>query len=90
MDIYSKLDGTAPISPPSGGVWKIRKKSKTDDQRRRKFKKRDGKERDTQNDLATEEQEIKVDTEELDADEQIGYGSAKKKNRLKRKIDLTI
>ncbi len=90
MDIYSKLDGTAPLSPPSGGVWKIRKKSKTDDQRRRKFKRRDGKERDIQDNLAPEEQENNVAAESFDSDEQIGYGSAKKKNRLKRKIDLTI
>jgi hypothetical protein len=32
MDMYSKMDGSAPVSPILGGVWKIQKKPSTGDQ----------------------------------------------------------
>ena len=92
MGIYSKLDGTVPISPPSSGVWKIQKKRRTDDRKsseKKKGKKSMG-DRDTRDNLTAEERDEMRDTESLETEIEIGYGSARKKSRAPQKIDLTI
>ena len=92
MGIYSKLDGTVPISPPSSGVWKIQKKRRTDDRKsseKKKGKKSMG-DSDTQDDLTAKERDEMRDTESLETEIEIGYGSARKKSRAPQKIDLTI
>ena len=92
MDIYSKLNGSAPIAPVSGGIWKIQKKRKTNDQQQRK--KNGRKMIDEEKDLKetqSERGEIKKrDTDGFDTNGTIGYGSAKKKRKAPRKIDLKI
>ena len=92
MGIYSKLDGTAPISHSSAGVWKILKKRKTGDRKRRNEKRRQrGKEEQEGNEnILTDEGVEQLDVDSLDNNEQIGYGSVNKKNMMPRKIDLKI
>ena len=92
MGIYSKLDGTVPISPSSSGVWKIQKKRRTDDRKsseKKKGKKSMG-DSDTQDDLTAKERDEMRDIGSLETEIEIGYGSARKKSRAPRKIDLTI
>ena len=92
MDLYSKLNGTAPISPGSDGIFKIQKKRKTDDrQRRNEKKKKKGKgEKDIHDSPIHQENEKQGHVDSFDTDEQVGYGSGKKKKQVRRKIDLTI
>lgn len=93
MAIYSRLDGTAPVSSASGGVWKIQKKRKTGERQRHNEKKRErGKEeQEASENLPLNEGTEITDGNGLENEEQIGYGSAKqKKRRMPRKIDLTI
>ena len=93
MDTFSNLNGTVPVSPTSSGVWKIRKKSKTDDQKRGKDKNR--KKRKSDKDILdisiSDEHEMKNEADEFYNEEQSGYdGIAKKNKSVKRKIDLKI
>ena len=92
MDIYSKLNGTIPVSPASNGVWKIQKKRRTDDRKgpKEKKKKRNRDEKDPNDNPNTMEQEEMSIGNSPETEVQIGYGSAKKKNRAPLKIDLTI
>ena len=92
MGGYSDLKGTAPISSPSGGVWRIQKKRRTDDRQRRKEKERERskEEKDIRDSVILQEQEKDIDTDVLDTDKQVEYGSSKVKKQARRKIDLTI
>jgi hypothetical protein len=92
MSVYSKLDGTGPVSNASSGVWKIQKKRKTGERQHRDEKKKQrGKEEQEGNENPPVDETMdKVDVKSLDNEEQIGYGSVKKKNKTPRKIDLTI
>lgn len=93
MDTNTKLNSAGPLYPVSGGVWKIRKKQKADDHKRKDEKKREKnkEEKEIQDRLTIQEQETGGEDLNLDIEEQqIGYGSAQKKGLIKRKIDLTI
>ncbi|MBW2609905.1 MAG: hypothetical protein JRC68_06140 [Deltaproteobacteria bacterium] len=92
MDTYARVDKPGPISPGSGGVWKIQKKRKTGDRQRQNEKKeqRSKKEeeaQDTASGQGLKKESIVVNHE---TEEQAGYGSAKPKKRISKKIDLTI
>ena len=92
MDIYSKLNGSTPISPVSGGVWKIQKKRKTDDekQRNKKGKKESKEEKDLKDDLPDHVETDGRSESYPSSQTSVGYGPGKKRKKAPRKIDLTI
>ncbi len=81
MDDYSRLEGTVPVSPASGGVRRVRKKGKTGD-RNRQHGKRDQRVR--------REQGNKDEGPKPDVEEEVDQGSTGQKKRPSRKIDLVI
>lgn len=93
MDNYSYLNGTAPISPTSVGVWKIQKKRRTDDHRRQHNKKdrKDKEEKDTIEISSGHESIDDNETITNESEEHVVYDSKKKLNKSpSRKIDLNI
>ena len=93
MEMYSKMDGSTPVSPALGGVWEIQKKGRIDDQHkknRKKGKENKEEEKEFEDGLVVEEQgTMEASEKEVDED--------KKDNDLKddnpseaRKIDIFI
>jgi len=90
MDNFSSLNGASPISPASERVWKIQKKRKADDQDQRNKKRNLKKRKETEAKEVPVADEEKRDETGLDPEDEALYGTAKKRKRVSRKIDVTI
>jgi hypothetical protein len=94
MEMYSKMDGPANISQALGGVWKIQKKSWTDDQRnetRKKNREKKEEEKDFEDGRVSEDQEIIMDAETETKDVNAEKPDPKEDTASStRKIDLII
>ena len=90
MDNFSKLNGAIPVASPSGGVWKIQKKRKTGDKKRRNGKKEEiNKDEKSARDFPVDLETLIPDNNDYGyMEEEIGYGNTGKKSTVKRKIDL--
>lgn len=94
MDMYSKMDGSAPVSSAVDGVWGIQKKGRIDDQRNgkgRKGRDRIEEEEEFEDGLVPREQEESAAAEEKESDK--GGTGADSKNEdpsTTRKIDIII
>jgi len=93
MDMYSKMDGSTPVSPALGGVWSIQKKSATDDRHNNNSKKTGKykeKEKDFEDGWVPDDQEMTTDAE-TKPDDQNDEGDTKDDNPSStRKIDILI
>ena len=95
MDHFSRLSGTAPITPLSGKVWRVQKKSKIGDRKEENRKRdrnhaSDGGENGAGGAASANEQARAPDAEVRDFEGEIGYSSSGIKKSVKRKIDLVI
>ena len=95
MDNFSRLSGTAPITPLSGRVWRVQKKRRMDDDEGEDRKKDRRHAPDAEEDGAkgistAKEQTTGPDTEVRDFEGEVGYSSSGIKKNVKRKIDLVI
>lgn len=92
MDMYSKMDGTAPVSTALDGVWEIRRKGRIDEQLNDKRRKnRENKEEEEFEDgLVPREQET-ITAEETEPDkDKAQNGSTDEDHSTTRKIDIII
>jgi len=92
MDMYSKMDGSIPVSPVLDGVWGIQKKGRIDDQRNEKRKRDKGKkgeEEDFMDGRVPDEQEMITDAE-TQVDEDNADNSKDDNPSTTRKIDIII
>lgn len=89
MNTFSKLGGTSGISGNSSGIWRLEKKRKARDKKNRlgndKKKKQEAKEEDV---LIPVDEKLNNE-ENMECEDQIGYGFKKIKSRC-AKIDLKI
>ncbi|MFH1491611.1 MAG: hypothetical protein ABII06_22095 [Pseudomonadota bacterium] len=95
MDNFSRLSGTAPITPLSGRVWRVQKKRKMDDRKGQDREKDRRHDPDREEDGAmgastANEQATAPDPEVRDFEGEIGYSSSGIKKSVKRKIDVVI
>ena len=93
MEAFPGLNGTTPISPAPSGVWKILKKSKTEDHRRKKQKKRrkkDESDPDTKKSLHLKSDKVKSKWSRNNQEEQETHDSDNHQKKSQRKIDLVI
>jgi hypothetical protein len=95
MSNSSRLNGSSPVRPPSGGVWSIRKKSKSGDRNaeKRNPKEKESDDKETQGTKPRQE-ETANHSEQWNPqsmnDDFMDYRSSKQKKKRKRKIDLVI
>lgn len=91
MDMYSKMDGSTPVSQVLGGVWKIQKKPRADDQHEA-GKKNKGKKEEEKD---FEDGRVPDDREMMEADAHADNGiiendSKEDEPSPTRKIDIII
>ncbi len=91
MNLFTKLGGTSGISPNSSGVWRVEKKRKVRDPKKRpqnKLKK-NSKEKDDDDSVFLDIENYDVIDEECE--DQTAYGNKKKKKKsLCARVDLKI
>jgi hypothetical protein len=93
MDMYSKMDGSAPVSPVLGGLWEVQKKGRTDDQKNENRKKgREKKEEGTdfEDGRVPGEQEMTTDGETQVKEDNTETDSKNDNPSKTRKIDIII
>ena len=89
MNEYSGVKGAELISSVSDRVWRIQKKRKLSDRKRREGK-GDQKEKPENTKDISLENEPTDDAADDPLDHPVGYGSLKMKKRLRKRIDLII
>jgi hypothetical protein len=91
MDMYSKMDGSTPVSQGLGGVWKIQKKPRADDQQEARKKNKEKKEEEKD----FEDGRVLNDREMTEADSRADNGIIENDSKEDdpspmRKIDIII
>jgi len=91
MDMYSKMDGSTPVSQVLDGVWKIQKKPRSDDQHETRKKNREKK----QEEKDFEDGRVLSDHEMMEAETHADTGiiendSNEDEPSPTRKIDIII
>ena len=89
MNEYSGVRGAEPISSVSDRIWRIQKKRKLNDRKQREGKGGQAEKRERTKDTFLKN-EATDDLTEDTLSGPVGYGSAKMKKRLRKKIDLVI
>jgi|WetSurMetagenome_2_1015567.scaffolds.fasta_scaffold120276_4 hypothetical protein len=95
MDMYSKMDGSAPVSQILGGVWKIQKKPSTDDQHvdeRKKNRKKKEEEKNFEDGRITGDNEMIMGDDAPLNNEDVKNENAPEEDSspARHKIDITI
>jgi hypothetical protein len=94
MDMYSKMDGSIPVSQVLGGVWKIQKKPKAADQReenKKKNKEKQDEEKDFEDGrIVPDDREMAMETDILVNNHIVESNSDDDASSPKRKIDIVI
>ena len=89
MNEYSGVKGAEHISSVSDRIWRIQKKRKLNDRKRREGS-GDQKEKPERTKDTFLENEPTDDATDDTLDHPVGYGGSKMKKRLRKKIDLVI